>query len=84
MSARNYSGWPFSNFSILSSYISEPAADGLRLILILMMSHSITSSLDSLISGIGGGSILYITLALSQAGFEWIFMVVYLNGIGEM
>ena len=84
MSARNYCGWPLLNAVILSLNVYESAAAVLRRILILMMPHSFTSSVTASISGIGGGSIRACTSVLSQTGFVWIFMVVYLEGLGEL
>ena len=83
-SARNYSGWPLSNISILSSYVSESADDGLLHVLILMISHLFTSYINALISGIGGVSICAYISMLRQAVFKWSFVVVYLDDIGEL
>ena len=54
---RNYSGWPFSNVVIFSSYVSELAADRLQCILIFMMLHLLIYFIAALISGIGRGQI---------------------------
>ena len=56
MSARNYSGLPFLNVAIFSSYISDTSDAGFQCILILVMLHSFTSSVAALIDGISGGS----------------------------
>ena len=67
----------------MSLYASELAADGFRRILILVMSHLLASSVTFLTSGIGRGSIRACNSGLSQAGVE-LFMIVYLDGIGEL
>ena len=65
ISASNYSGLPFSNVAIFSSYISEAADAGSQRILILMILLAFYSSISDFISAIVGVSIHSCASALS-------------------